>query len=192
MVSPQSYCGAVRYFFLPNEFAKSFNEIFVDSNNLSHLVNIFARDIKDNMNDDFYDVMSVSEIEEAVKSLNLSKAYDNNCLTVELIVNANPVVGLYMVLKYLFNTNLHQKVVPNDFGLSLIMPTVKNKSKSVADILNYRPISIMPVLTKIFEKFFVFRLDPFFKFHDNQYYFVINGGCNKALFAFYGVVSNLR
>ena len=29
------------------------------------------------------------------------------------------------------------------------MPTVKNKSKSAADILSYRSISIMPVVAKI-------------------------------------------
>ena len=32
------------------------------------------------------------------------------------------------------------------------MPTVKNKSKSAADTLKYRPISIKPVVTEIFEK----------------------------------------
>ena len=46
------------------------------------------------------------------------------------------------------------------------MPSVKNKSKSAVDILNYRPISIMPVVTKIIEKCLVSRLYPFFKYHD--------------------------
>ena len=176
--------------FSPNEFAKSFKDNYIDNNNLSNFVNTFACEIKDNMNDDFCDVISVSEIEETVKSLKLSKAYDYICLTVEQIVNAHPAV--YMVLKYLFNAILHHGVVPNEFWLSLVMSSVKNKSKSAADILNYRPFSIMPVVTKIFEKFFVSRLDPFFQFHDNQYGFVLNGGCDKALFAFHGVVSNFR
>ena len=184
-----AYCRAVCYF-SPDEFAKTFNENFVDSNNLSHLVNTFVCDIKDNMNDDYYDVIFVSEIEEAVKSLNLSKAYDYKCLTVEHIVNVHPAV--YMVLKYLFSAILHHGVVPNDFGLSLIMPTVKNKSKPAADILNYRLINIMPLVTKIFEKCLISRLDLFFKFHDNQYGFVLNGGCDKALFAVHGEVSNFR
>ena len=176
--------------FSPDEFAKSFNNSFVDSNNLLNLVDTFACDIKDNMNDDYNDVISVSEIEEAVKSLNLSKAYDYNCLTVEQIVIAH--LAVYMVLKYIFNAILHHGVVSNEFGLSLIMPTVKNKSTSAADILNYRPISIMPIETKIFEKCLISRLDPSFKFHDNQYSFLLNGGCDKALFAFHGVVSHFR
>ena len=46
------------------------------------------------MNDDYSDVISVSEIEETVKSLNLSKTYFN-CLTVEHIANAHRAV--YMV-----------------------------------------------------------------------------------------------
>ena len=132
--------------------------------------------------------MSVSEIEEVVKSQNLSKAYGYNCLTVKHIVIAYPEV--YMVLKYLYCAILHHGVVPNDFELSLIMLTVKNKSKFAADILNYRPISIMPVVTEIFEKSFVSRLDPFFKFHDNQYSFVLIGGCDRALFVFHDIVSN--
>ena len=85
-------------FFLSDEFAKSFKDNFVDCNSLSNLVDAFACDIKDTMNDDYCDVSSVSEV---VKSLNLSKAYDYNFLTVEHIVSAHPAV--YMVLKYLLN-----------------------------------------------------------------------------------------
>ena len=157
-----------------DEFAKSFNNNFADSNNLSNLVDTFVSDIKDNMNDDYYDVISVSEIEEAVKSLNLSKVYDYNCLTVEHIINVHHAV--YMVLMYLFNAVQHHGVVSNDFGLSLIMPTVKNKSKFAADILNYRPNSTILVAIKFFEKCLVSKLDPFLKFHDKQFGFVLNGG----------------
>ena len=107
-----------RGIFSPDEFAKSFNDNVIDSNNLSHLVDIFVCDIKENMNDDYYDVISVSEIDEAVKSLKLSKAYDYNCLTVEHVVNAHP--ALCVALKYLFNAILQYGVVSNDFGLSLI------------------------------------------------------------------------
>ena len=45
-------------------------------------------------------------------------------------------------------------------------------------------------MPEIFEKCLVSRQDPFFKFHDNQYVFVLDGGCDKALFAFHAVVSN--
>jgi hypothetical protein len=67
---------------------------------------------------------------------------------------------------------------------SLVIPTIRNTSKSVNDVTNYRLISNMPVMIKVYERSIANVIEPFFKFHDNQFGFVSNGGCAKALFAF--------
>ena len=46
----------------------------------------------------------------------------------------------------------------------------------------------MPIISKVFEKYIGYVLEPYFVFHDNQFEFVSNGGCGRALFAFKNVV----
>ena len=76
--------------------------------------------------------------------------------------------------------------------MSLSIATLKNEAKSTNDITNYRPISIMSVISKIFEKCIANIIEPYFKFSDNQYGYVNNGGCGKALFTFRQVVNYFK
>jgi hypothetical protein len=65
--------------------------------------------------------------------------------------------------------------------------------KSVNDVTNYRLIiSNMAVMSKVYERRIANVIEPFFKFHDNQFGFVSNGRCAKALFPFKSVASYFR
>ena len=81
---------------------------------------------------------------------------------------------------------------PSKMGLSFVLSTLKNKAKSTNDITNYRPISIMPLISKIFEKCIANIIESYFKFSDNQYGFVNYGGYGKALFTFRHVENYFR
>ena len=74
--------------------------------------------------------------------------------------------------------------VPESFGNNVIIPIVKHRNANCNDPTNYRPISIEPICTKLFEQCLVPVLEPFLFFHSNQFEFVPGDGCNKALFAF--------
>ena len=87
---------------------------------------------------------------------------------------------------------MHHSYVPSKKGLSIVLPTLKNEAKSTNDITNYRPISIMPVISKIFEKCIANIIELYFKFSDNHYGFVNYGGCGKALFTFRHIVNYLE
>ena len=50
----------------------------------------------------------------------------------------------------------------------------------------------MPMIGKVFEKCIVNNSEPNFVFHENQFGFVQNGGCGRALFAFRNVVGYFR
>ena len=53
-------------------------------------------------------------------------------------------------ITYLINQSILTGVFPSDLKIARVMPTFKNGSKDIAD--NYRPISILPTLSKIIEK----------------------------------------
>ena len=79
-------------------------------------------------------------------------------------------------------------VVPQQFGCSVVSPLVKNKDKSVNDASNYRPISIISIASKIFEACLFARIESKLVTHPNQFGFVKNEGCNKALYMFTNTV----
>ena len=67
-------------------------------------------------------------------------------------------------------------------GLSFVIPTLKCSTKSINEIENYRPISILPVIGKMFEKYNANSIEPYFVFHENQWGILKNGCCGRTLF----------
>ena len=132
-------------------------------------------------------LFSVDIVEKAVHDLNISKTLDCERLCIAHVLYAHPAI--FACLNVLYNTMILHGYVPERMGLSIVIPTLKNVKKSTNDITNYRPISIMPIVGKIFEKCMAGIIEPQFTFHDNQFGFVNNGGCGKALFAFKNIVN---
>jgi hypothetical protein len=60
------------------------------------------------------------------------------------------------VLTYIFNLCLSSGVFPNSFKKAIITPVFKQGNRD--DINNYRPISVLPALSKVFEKLLNKRL----------------------------------
>ena len=54
-------------------------------------------------------------------------------------------------LAYIFNTSFESSKFPNDWKTARVTPNFKDGCKS--DKSNYRPISILPVISRLFEKF---------------------------------------
>jgi hypothetical protein len=126
--------------------------------------------------------LHVSDIEVAVNKLHKTEARDCDNLTLMHILCAHP--ALLNLLKILFNNMLQHGVTPHRFGHSVIIPIVKDASKPLIDANNYRPISIIPIVAKVFESCLSSLLEDKFQFHPNQFGFVSQGGCSKALFSF--------
>jgi hypothetical protein len=76
-------------------------------------------------------------------------------------------------LRIIFNKSLAYGEFPKNMKLAIVKPLYKGKCK--LEINNYRPISLLPVLSKILEKLVNFRLVKFFdKYHimyEGQYGF---------------------
>ena len=119
--------------------------------------------------------------------MNDCQTLDFNNLCYQHVVLANPMI--YAALVMLFNAMLKHGNVPIGFGSSILLSTPKDKSRGHNDITNYRLISILPVIVKVFERCIEKFLDKYLVFHPNQYGFVCDGGCDKAIFAFSRIVA---
>ena len=77
-------------------------------------------------------------------------------------------------LTCIFNQSLHTGIFPDKFKLAKVIPLYKKGSLN--DISNYRPISLLPSISKIFEKPIFIQLSTYLNehklLHDSQYGFM--------------------
>ena len=105
------------------------------------------------------------EIEKIIlklKSKN-SKGYDglSNTLLKSIYLSILPALNI------IFNKSLSKGEFPDNMKLALVKPLYKAKSRS--DMNNYRPISLLPVISKVLEKLVHIRVMKFFNRHKVLY-----------------------
>ena len=73
---------------------------------------------------------------------------DDNIST-KLLIYILPIIG--EVLLYLINLSLETGYIPDELKIAKVIPIYKN-SGAKDDFTNYRPISLLSALSKLFEK----------------------------------------
>jgi len=73
--------------------------------------------------------------------------------------------------------------VPADFGRGIIVPLVKDKSGDKENVSKYSGITIIPVISKLFEGVLLSNCEDCLICDDIQYWFHRVVGCQQALFA---------
>ena len=99
------------------------------------------------------------EILKILNSLNTKKSNDILVISPKLIKIA--AENLKTHISVIFNYSIHQGVFRSKHKTELIRPIYKNKSKTMCS--NYRSISILPIICKLFEKLIHKRLYDFIK-----------------------------
>ncbi|KMQ87434.1 rna-directed dna polymerase from mobile element jockey-like protein [Lasius niger] len=100
------------------------------------------------------------EIERVIKCLNSKKASGFDLVTVHMLKNL-PSKGI-MKLTHLFNASLRLKYVPKQWRIAEII-TIPKPGKLLKGASSYRPISLLPVVSKVFKKLIMNRLKPIIK-----------------------------
>ena len=116
--------------------------------------------------------VTLKMVKKVIMNLDLSKASGPDCIPVVVQKNFEP--ELSYILAELFNKDLKESCFPDCWKVSSVVPVFKNvRKRSTAK--NYRPVSLLSVISKVFEKLvnnrIVDHLEKCGLFSDFQYGF---------------------
>ena len=94
-------------------------------------------------------------VKEVVMNLDSSKVSGPDCIPVVVLKNCGP--ELSHILAKLFNMCLKQSCFPDCWKVSLVVPVFKNVGERSTD-KNYHPVSLLYVVSKVFEKLVYSRI----------------------------------
>ena len=151
-----------------NEFNKYFTNIgptlaqSIHAPENKHYSDFLKTPITNNFNFSNVTEATVSKIIDSIKSKS-STGYDKlSSILIKKIKSP-----LIKPLVFLINQSLNSGVFPEALKVAQILPIYKKDNEH--QISNYRPISLLPILSKIFEKVIFKQLHTFFK--DNNVYY---------------------
>ena len=98
-----------------------------------------------------------SEIDKIIKSLDSNKSSDIYGMSPKLLKILSPAIS--ETLSNIFNESFALGVLPDHMKLAMITPIFKGGSK--LDVSNYRPVSVLPIISKVLEKLMLTRLTKY-------------------------------
>ena len=111
-------------------------------------------------------------VKKVITNLDSSKASGPDCIPVVVLENCEP--ELSYILAKLFNKCLKESCFPDCWKVSVVVPVFKNVGER-STAKNYHPVSLLSVVSKVFEKFvnnrIVDHLEKCGLFSDFQYGF---------------------
>lgn len=100
------------------------------------------------------------EIENIIKTLKLSSP-GADMIDIKIIKLCDTVISPY--LKYIINRSFREGIFPRILQIARVVPVHKKGNKDLHN--NYRPISVLPCISKIFEKIMASRLMNYLSEH---------------------------
>ena len=92
--------------------------------------------------------MTPEEVEKEIKQLNPKKACVENDLPTKVLVSTNDIVSHH--LSNIYNTSKNDQKYPISLKVADVTPIHKSKEKFL--LKNYRPVSLIPIVSKLFER----------------------------------------
>ena len=114
--------------------------------------------LKDAMDKSFYiKPTNPDEIEKLISQLDWSKSSDIYDISIKIVKLSAPYIS--DMLSHIFNKSFSEGIFPQKLKYAFVLPLHKSGSKLL--LTNYRPISILPVLSNILEQLMQVRLVKF-------------------------------
>lgn len=149
----------------PIDIANLFKEHFKVKSPLGS--SVFMPDAPDHS--DLETRFSAKDIKGVITAMSRGKSPGYDGLSIEHLRYAGP--HLPRVLAMLFNFCISHEYLPGQMTRTIVVPIVKNKTGDIADIKNYRPISLATVIAKVLDSLLNRQLNNHIKLHDNQFGF---------------------
>ena len=127
-------------------------------------------------------IIDISVIERCIKLLKLNKDADYDGIVSEHIIYSHPCIVVH--LKLLFNMMLSHGYVPDAFSFGIVIPIVKDKRGDLSSVDNYRPITLSPIISKIFEYMLIDKYSSYFISDDLQFCFKQKLGCSNIKYLY--------
>ena len=142
----------------PKKVASKFNEFFASiGNKVARKLQVVAKDAwkkyESNDESDSQDKLELRQVDcrnvrEILKSLKVNKAAGVDKIPAKLIRDAEAELAPY--INYLVNKSIKDNVVPAQWKVARVSPLYKAEDRLQTE--NYRPISVLPVLSKVIER----------------------------------------
>ena len=169
------------------EIANKFNTFFINvgptlSKKIPH-VNCSFKDFLPASTPDSIFLKPTDENEIRCIMTRLKRSYSKDCNELSTAVFKNCIDELCQPLCKIFNKSLEDGVVPTGLKVAKVIPIFKADDRKI--VSNYRPISVLPIFSKIIERLVYNRLLDFLNKHNilssNQYGFRKNLSTSLAL-----------
>ena len=92
--------------------------------------------------------ITLNEINDIIAALNTNKTHGPDDISVNMVKLCGQ--HLCVALKIIFDNVLQTGIVPDQWKVANVTPVHKKNDKQL--ITNYRPISLLPILAKVFER----------------------------------------
>ena len=121
------------------------------------------------------------DVIKAINNLNNTDATGEDGITVAFLKLSAPVIAL--PLARLTEISFQSGLIPKAFKSAIVVPIFKGKGKPVGSPSSYRPIAILPALSKVLEKLVLSQLMPFLdpKLPSSQFGFRPGRGTSDAI-----------
>ena len=156
---------------VPNLHIKENEDILINSNTIENPINKailkfsyhpsimkIKDNVKVNSSEIFkFNIVSEDDIENILLNLDTSKATSSNSIPC-LILRDNKDIFIPVITK-IFNDSVLNQAYPEDPKLADVIPA--HKKDELTDKCNYRPISLLPTLSKIYERIYHLQINMY-------------------------------
>ena len=147
---------------------------------------------RENVNIDLIDnEITLEELNTSIKGLKRDKSCGNDGIVNEFIINAPLYVKDFLLL--LFNTILSLEYMPDKWCIGTIVPIFKSGDKG--EVNNYRGITLLSIVCKLFTKIMNSRLNHWAEkegvLTESQFGFRSQRGTTDCLFILHGLIEKL-
>ena len=118
-----------------------------------------------------FEIFEIEDTEKLIKSLKTKDSFGPDGISVKLIKSIAP--GILLPITLILNQSLITGIFPDSMKIAKVIPLYKKEDRELPD--NYRPVSLLNAMSKIFERAAYNQLYKYFQdndlFYKHQYGF---------------------